>query len=118
MGAIQCPVLVGRDTELETLTQALDQADHDGRLVFLTGEPGVGKSRLAREFTALAANRDFTIVCGRAVQASSPVPFRPVIEALIGVARTTGIPDIPVLAEYRLALASLVPDWSIDGARA
>lgn len=118
MGAIQCRVLVGRDAELEFLTASLDQADHDGGLVFIVGEPGVGKSRMARELASLASSRNFTVAAGRAVQASNPLPLRPIVEALTGVERTTGIPDVPALAEYRPALASILPDWSHNGQRA
>src|SRR5579859_4691488 len=43
---------VGRQAELETLGQALRQADSGhGQIVALVGEPGVGKSRLIWEFT-------------------------------------------------------------------
>ena len=104
MRTIQCRELVGRDAELEFLTTSLDRADHEGGLIFLTGEAGVGKSRMARELASIASARNFTIASGRAVQASSPVPLRPIVEALTGVERTTGIPDVPALAEYRPAL--------------
>ncbi len=112
---MQCRVLIGRDAELSTLTAALDQASTGGGLVVLAGEAGVGKSRIARELAALASARDYTVVCGRAVQASSPVPLRPFIEALIAVARTTAMQDLPAVAEYRKALASIVPDWGQPG---
>ena len=118
MMTIQCRDLVGRDAELEFLTSSLDRADHDGGLIFLTGEAGVGKSRMARELASIAAARNFTVAAGRAVQASSPVPLRPIVEALTGVERTTGIPDVPALAEYRPALASMLPDWGQEGQRA
>ncbi|HEX5188274.1 MAG TPA: AAA family ATPase [Streptosporangiaceae bacterium] len=115
MGGMQCRALVGRDAELGTLTAALDEASAGGGLVVLAGEAGVGKSRMAREVAALASARDYTVVCGRAVQASSPVPLRPFIEALIAVARTTAMQDLPAIAEYRKALASIVPDWGQPG---
>src|SRR5215471_16715202 len=110
MGAIQCRDLVGRQAELGVMTAALDRADQSGEMLFLVGEPGVGKSRLARELTALASSRGFTVAAGRAVQAASPVPLRPIIEAAMVLARTAGIPDTPELAEYRPALASIIPD--------
>src|SRR6266571_3889678 len=110
MGAIQCRVLVGRQAELGAMTASLDRADQSGEMVFLVGEPGVGKSRLARELAALASSRGFTVAVGRAVQAASPVPLRPIVEAAMMLARTTGIPQAPELAEYRPALASIVPD--------
>ena len=118
MRAIQCRDLVGRDAELEFLVSSLDQTDHDGGLILLAGEAGVGKSRMARELASIASARNFTIASGRAVQASSPVPLRPIVEALTGVERTTGIPDVPALAEYRPALASMLPDWGQVGQRA
>src|SRR5690242_11396143 len=111
MGAMQCQVLVGRDAELGALTAALDQTSTSGGLVVLTGEAGVGKSRMARELAAVASSGGYTVVSGRAVQASSPVPLRPFVEALIGVARSTAMKELPAVAEYRRALASIVPDW-------
>ena len=118
MGAMQCRTLVGRESELGILSAALDRlADRAGGMVFLVGEPGVGKSRLAREAAAEATSRGLPILSGRAVRASSPVPLRPIVEALMGVARTTEIPDVPEIAEYRPALASIVPQWSQAGER-
>ena len=43
-------LFVGREAELGRLVQALDRAiAHDGRLMLLVGEPGIGKTRIARE---------------------------------------------------------------------
>jgi DNA-binding CsgD family transcriptional regulator/tetratricopeptide (TPR) repeat protein len=115
MGGIETRELVGRDTELAALTTALDLGDQHPRLVVLAGEAGVGKSRLAREVAQAATARGFTVLAGRAVQAASPVPLRPIVEALIGVARTTDMGDLPEVAEYRRALAAIVPDWGQPG---
>ena len=44
------PIFVGREKELELLEALLAQArDGTGRLALVTGEPGIGKSRLADE---------------------------------------------------------------------
>jgi predicted ATPase len=46
----RCPLLVGRDGELESLTEALDAAERgSGGLFVLTGAAGTGKSRLLSE---------------------------------------------------------------------
>jgi DNA-binding CsgD family transcriptional regulator len=110
------PVLVGRDVELRTLVTALDSAEAgDGRALFLTGDPGVGKSRLATELSPVAAQRGLTSYRGRAVQSSSPVPFRPVTEALIQMARSGHLAGAGAETEHRSVLAALVPDLGPSG---
>ncbi len=47
--------LVGRDTELAALCDAFER--RDATTISIVGEPGLGKSRLVREFTAAAAAR-------------------------------------------------------------
>jgi class 3 adenylate cyclase/tetratricopeptide (TPR) repeat protein len=49
--------LVGRDEELELLVRRWRQAkDGEGRVVLLSGEPGIGKSRLVTAFAEQIAN--------------------------------------------------------------
>jgi putative protein kinase ArgK-like GTPase of G3E family len=44
-------IVVGREPELAKLASALRQASEShGRLLFVTGEPGMGKSTLVNEF--------------------------------------------------------------------
>jgi DNA-binding CsgD family transcriptional regulator len=116
MGEILCPRLIGRDAELAALTAAIDKArDGLGSVVFVTGDAGVGKSRLVREACAAAAAQGMRVITGRAVDSTVPVPFRPVTEALIKLARDGVAPDGPEIADYRPALGSLVPEWSRPG---
>jgi DNA-binding CsgD family transcriptional regulator len=110
------PVLVGRTAELQALQAALDAAAKGrGGAVFLTGEPGIGKSRLAREVAADAQSRGFLVLHGRASESAVPVPFRPIAEALMGAARAGITPDSSDVADYRAALGTLVPEWSRPG---
>ncbi|MGH2917368.1 MAG: ATP-binding protein, partial [Solirubrobacteraceae bacterium] len=52
----ESPTLVGRVRELEQLDGALAGAfDGRGGLALLTGEPGIGKTTLARAFAERAA---------------------------------------------------------------
>jgi DNA-binding NarL/FixJ family response regulator len=113
MRSTQCPLLIGRDSELQALTVALDETSAGrGDVVFLTGDHGVGKSRLAREVAQLAASRGFDALTGRAVESAVPVPYRPIGEALMRLARYGQVPGGPDLADYRPALGTLVPEWS------
>src|SRR5262249_59331535 len=75
MPSMQSPVLIGRRAELDALVSALDRARAgDGSALFLTGDPGVGKSRLATEISSLASARGFAVYASRAVQAASAAP--------------------------------------------
>ena len=77
--------LVGRDVEISALEHVLRMAASRGRaqLVVLSGDAGVGKSRLATEL-ALAAERDYgaATVMGQCVPYGDTNPYGPVAEAL------------------------------------
>ncbi len=108
-----CPVLVSRGAELYALSAALRRArEGAGGVLILAGDAGVGKSRLAREVSAQAASQGFDVLAGRATESIVPVPFRPITEALMKLARSGVTPDAPEMASYRPALGSLVPEWS------
>ncbi len=50
------PLFVGRDAEMKLLTQAVSRArEGNGGACLITGEPGIGKSRLARQLSEFAA---------------------------------------------------------------
>ena len=113
MVAMLCPVLVSREAELHTLRAALNRASEGaGGVLILAGDAGVGKSRLAREVAAQAASQGFDVLAGRATESIVPVPFRPITEALMKVARSGVNLDALEMASYRPALGSLVPEWS------
>ncbi len=57
--------LAGRDRELRALEAALEAAEHGrGGLIALTGEAGIGKTRLAEETMARATDHGFTAAWG------------------------------------------------------
>jgi class 3 adenylate cyclase/tetratricopeptide (TPR) repeat protein len=83
LGALPAGPLVARDAELESMLAAVDAvAGRSGRLVFLAGEPGIGKTRLAQEATLQLRNRGFLVATGRCYQPQGAVPFYPFLEAL------------------------------------
>ena len=78
--------MVGRDRELALLATVLDRVADEGRphLVTIYGEPGVGKSRLTREFLGVAAERADgpAILRGRCLPYGSGVAYWPLAEIL------------------------------------
>ena len=75
--------LVGRDGELGRIVAALEIAcTQSGRFVLISGEAGVGKTRLAREVLALGHARRLQVVVGRCFEQFAAVPFYPFTEAL------------------------------------
>ena len=75
--------LVGRESELGRLRGRLQAASRgDGHVVLLTGEAGIGKSRLIDEVSAMAAARGTRILASHAHETEQILPFRPWIEAL------------------------------------
>ncbi|MEV7419439.1 AAA family ATPase [Streptomyces sp. NPDC089919] len=108
-------VIVGRDAELRMLDAALESAGRGaGHAVFLVGEAGIGKSRLAGESALRAYGRDMPVLRGRATSTGLVVPFRPLVEALSSRFRAAGAPEDPELQPYRPALAGLVPEWRAE----
>ncbi|MHA6779779.1 helix-turn-helix transcriptional regulator [Pseudonocardia saturnea] len=103
--------LVGRERELTELTDRLSDA-LDGRpgVVVCSGEPGIGKTRLAEELAAVAADRGATVAWGCAVEAAGAPPYWPWWQILRAVGRdgdlTAAAAELGVTAD----LARLAPD--------
>jgi predicted ATPase len=74
---------VGRQPELETLQQALAQAQAGhGQLVALVGEAGVGKSRLFYEFGHSHYTQGWLVLESASVSYGKATPYFPVVDLL------------------------------------
>ncbi len=104
---------VGRTAELEKLRTLLPRAEGEGRrVVLLGGEPGSGKSRLAREFSAEAAREGALVLYG-ACDAVVRTPYGPFAEALERLARVVDPAELrPAMGTGGGELTRLLPDLS------
>jgi class 3 adenylate cyclase len=99
--------LVGRRREMATLQGLLDRAiDGHGAVVGVVGSAGVGKSRLAREVTAMAAARGVEVFTAFCESHARDIPFRAVARLLRAA---TGVGDLDASAA-RTQVQARVPD--------
>ena len=75
--------LIGRTAELQQLKQHWEQARQArGHFVLVSGEPGVGKTRLAQDLIAHAQTSGATILRGGCYEYEATTPYLPIVEAL------------------------------------
>ena len=106
--------LVGRDYELGQLQHAWGESMASGRrLLVISGEPGIGKSRLAAELARLALADGGEVLVGHAEE--EPVaPYQPFIEALGQYEGLAGA-AASLSEAVRSRLATLLPE-AVPGA--
>ena len=100
--------LIGRDLEWAVLTATATQAlAGAGVMVLVSGEPGIGKSRLVDELVTWATRREASCVTARAFQAEGRATIRPDrrAPAAAGVRRCAGAPRRRLAVRGRPAAA-------------
>src|SRR5438105_4627958 len=86
---------VGRHRELAALLRQLDEAER-GRcsMVLLSGEPGIGKTRIAEELCASAHGRGVLVSWGHCFEGEGAPAFWPwvqILRAWVRSASTSGL---------------------------
>jgi predicted ATPase len=124
--SIVCPVLIGRGSQLETLVQLMEQGcAGQGQTVLVTGEAGIGKSRLVTEAvkrlnsSRLQARQPAALMLqGHCFEQDAVLPYAPLLDVLHtffasrspgDIARSLG-PTAPELVKLLPELATLLPN--------
>ena len=117
----------GREKEL----QAIEEAANAGKIIWIQGEPGIGKTRLAEEYIARAAS-NARVLRGGAHELETGLPYQPLIDALRGFIRSLSHEELraqfqsaPVwlgelvrlLPELAALFADVAPPTTVDEGR-
>ena len=105
-------VFVGREHELAALTAGLDDAlAGRGALFLVSGEPGIGKSRLADELATRARAREARVLWGRCWEAGGAPAYWPWVQSLRSYIRDLDEAELrSQLGRGAAELSQLVPE--------
>src|SRR5713226_7933230 len=109
---IICPLLIGRAHDLTSLRSLVDRAQSgQGQVALVSGEAGIGKSRLVAEVKTYAASHDFLLVQGSCFPTDHAIPYAPLLDLLRSF--LTGHPSslpAPEVKQVAQAFLPLLPD--------
>ena len=112
------PVVVGRADELARLTELADRSVEEGaRIVFVSGEAGIGKSTLIRRFTDDLADARWAVHTGHCIEyADRTIPFGPIVTIIRSLLASLADDVDDVIGHHRADVAALLPELESGGA--
>ncbi len=113
----QASDLIGRTEELAQLSDVADRAVEDvAQMVLLSGDAGIGKSRLVGEFAARLEQSGWSTHLGHCIEfADRPLPFGPIVTILRSLL-VDGPGDVRhMIGHHRADLRTLLPELGGDG---
>ena len=109
---VVCPVVIGRTTELTAIHELIESTKSgQGQVALLSGEAGIGKSRLVKEAKAYATSLNFRVVQGNCFPTDLSCPYAPILDlirTLLAHSDSTKIQDM--LKPFAHDLYPLLPD--------
>ncbi|MGH2615137.1 MAG: AAA family ATPase, partial [Thermomicrobiales bacterium] len=103
-----CPITIGRSVEIAALHTFLAQS---GGVLLISGEAGVGKTRLVQETRRVAEEQDIAVLEGHCFEADRALPFSPALDILSGLVESRGLEAVVQLAGRTAPdLARLLPE--------
>ena len=105
---VLCPIIVGREPYLDILQQCLSESQSGhGQTLLLTGESGIGKSRLVAQAKQWADQTHAVIFQGNCFESDLVLPYAPIVDLLRTFIRSNSLePLMPFASEF----VKLVPE--------
>ena len=107
--SVICPVLIGRTAITEALDRLVEQVVEKTdapRIALLSGEAGVGKSRMVAEMKARAVQHGWSHFQGNCYETDRTLPYAPLLDMLRAFCATSSIDE--VTAAFELAAPDLI----------
>ena len=113
---IEQGALVGRRRELAAVATALQGLGRDSRYVALSGEPGIGKTRMLEELARRGEERGCVVLTGRGAELERDLPFGVWVDALDDHVAWLGHDRVERMLGDRVAeLARVLPSVTTNG---
>ncbi|MCL4241622.1 MAG: AAA family ATPase [Dehalococcoidia bacterium] len=102
---------VGREPEFASLAGPLQAAERgEPGVVLLSGEPGIGKSRLLREFSARALADGWLVLSGRAYDTEGMPPYLPFVDVLRQYVHASSDEELQPIVSAAPEITMLLPE--------
>ena len=105
--------LVGREDEIARMQRSFNQAQNgQRRIIFTCGEPGIGKTRLARDFARWCEqSQEATVLWGYCYEMSGLLPYQPIADVISAHVKTSSPEKLrSVLGTSAADLAKIAPE--------
>jgi len=105
------PPFVGREREFATLREQVAKI-HDTMTtaIVVSGEAGIGKSRMIKEFKRSIQVEPLRVLSSRCYQAEEDLPYTPIVDGLMPLVRAMSINEATIRKRFH-RLAYLLPDF-------
>jgi DNA-binding SARP family transcriptional activator len=107
--ALRPAAMIGREEQLRSMVERLSDPHGGTRTVVLTGEAGIGKTRLMAEVASELADRGSNVLSGRCTP-SPLIPGEPIVEIVEQVVEQQAGDLRRILGDRLTELGRLVPD--------
>ncbi|HEX7737748.1 MAG TPA: AAA family ATPase [Ktedonobacteraceae bacterium] len=110
--------LAGRAMEMQLLRSVVANAmlaqSHGPRSAIISGEAGIGKSRLLEELCVAAREQSLRVLHSQAYEAGSMFPYLPFIEALRPIIHASSEAELRQYTGLESALGTILPEPPVD----